>query len=108
MAVLDPKREYVKYRYYRDACIEQDEVFIKDLNILGRDIGKMLIVDNTLHAFAYQVYFIRKRNKKVDNGVLIKSYEGGKTDRALTFLLPMLISIKNAEDVRIALKASCI
>ncbi len=55
MAVLDPKREYVKYRFYRDSCLNADDTYIKDLNILGRDINKILIVDNTLHAFAYQV-----------------------------------------------------
>jgi len=40
----------------------------------------------------------------MDNGVLIKSYEGSKTDRALYHLLPALIKIKDVEDVRIALK----
>ena len=40
----------------------------------------------------------------MDNGVLIKSYEGGKTDQALLHLLPLLVSIKDAEDVRGALK----
>ncbi len=57
MAVLDPKRQFVPHRLYRDSCMEADEVFVKDLNILGRDIAKTLIVDNTLHAFAYQVRF---------------------------------------------------
>lgn len=58
MAVLDPKREYVKYRFYRDSCLNTGDTFVKDLNILGRDLKKILIVDNTLHAFAYQVFFI--------------------------------------------------
>lgn len=56
MAVLDPKRQYVKYRFYRDSCINTGDTFVKDLNILGRDMAKILIVDNTLHAFAYQVF----------------------------------------------------
>jgi len=40
----------------------------------------------------------------LDNGILIKSYEGDKTDRALPQLLEMLLSIKDVDDVRPALK----
>ncbi len=36
--------------------------------------------------------------------MLIKSYEGGKTDQALLHLLPALVKIKDADDVRTALK----
>jgi TFIIF-interacting CTD phosphatase-like protein len=45
----------IKYRLYRDSCINADDSYVKDLNILGRDLKQTLIVDNTLHAFAYQV-----------------------------------------------------
>ena len=55
MTILDPKRQCIEHRLYRDSCTEADDVYVKDLNILGRDIAKTLIVDNTLHAFAYQV-----------------------------------------------------
>ena len=63
MAVVDPKRQFIKHRFYRDSCLFAEETYIKDLNILGRDIGKILIVDNTLHAFAYQVFSKRHRNR---------------------------------------------
>ncbi len=55
MAVLDPKWEYVSHRFYRDSCTQADDIYVKDLNILGREAAKVLIVDNTLHVFAYQV-----------------------------------------------------
>ena len=55
MEVLDPKRQYVRYRLYRDSCTQADDIYVKDLNVLGRDMKKTLIVDNTLHVFAYQV-----------------------------------------------------
>ena len=53
--MVDPNRELIKHRLYRDSCILMKDTFIKDLNILGRDMKKTLIIDNTLHAFAYQV-----------------------------------------------------
>lgn len=55
MSVLDPGRRLVRHRLYRDSCTQADDVYVKDLNILGRDIEKILIIDNTLHVFAYQV-----------------------------------------------------
>ncbi len=36
--------------------------------------------------------------------MLIKSYEGGKVDQALVHLLPMLVGLKDAADVRMSLK----
>ena len=52
---LDPRKELIKYRLYRDACLNVGNFFIKDLNVLGRELSHTLIVDNTLYAFAYQV-----------------------------------------------------
>lgn len=66
---------------------------MKDLNILGRELSNTVIVDNTLHAFTYQI----------ENGILIKTYEGNKTDRALTNLAAFLLHIKDAKDLRTAL-----
>jgi CTD small phosphatase-like protein 2 len=52
--LLDPTKKLVKYRLYREACLRVENTFIKDLNVLGRDINKTIIVDNALHSFAYQ------------------------------------------------------
>ena len=56
MSVLDPGRRLVRHRLYRDSCTQADDVYVKDLNILGRDIEKIIIIDNTLHVLAYQVH----------------------------------------------------
>ncbi len=90
---IDPERKLIKYRRFRDSCNLARDCYVKDLNILGRDLNKTIIVDNTLSAFAYQV----------DNGVLIKSYFGDKQDTALIHLLPELLNMRHAEDVRLAL-----
>ena len=53
--LLDPQKVWVKSRLYRDSCLNVGSYYIKDLNILGRELTHTLIVDNTLYAFAYQV-----------------------------------------------------
>lgn len=54
--MLDPTKKLVKHRLYRDSCLQVENTFVKDLNVLGRDINKVVIVDNALHSFTYQVY----------------------------------------------------
>jgi len=56
-------------------------------------LSKTLIVDDTLPAFGYQI----------DNGILIKTYEG-KKDNALLHVLAVLMKIKDEPDLRLALK----
>lgn len=53
---IDPNRKYIEHRLYRESCMKMGETYIKDLNILGRDLKKTLIIDNNLHSFAYQVF----------------------------------------------------
>lgn len=102
---LDPEKKLIKHRMYRDSCRFIGGTYVKDLNVLERDMKKTLIVDNMLDAFAYHVIFFFDKLNKVTNGVLIKSFMGEKTDSALIHLLPELINLENAEDVRDALKS---
>ncbi len=54
--LLDPRRSLIKYIAHRDYCLWISGLYIKDLNILGRDLRQTIIVDNSFHSFCYQVY----------------------------------------------------
>lgn len=62
----------------------------------------MIIVDNSLHAFAFHVRC--ELNIQIENGILIKTFEGERDDKALKELLQTLLKLKDAKDVRVALK----
>lgn len=88
---LDPNREIIHYRFYRQHCIFMDGVYIKDLRIFAnRRIKDMIIVDNFVHSFAYQL----------DNGIPIISWVDYEDDKELHGLIYYLKKLVKVEDVR--------
>ena len=82
----------VSGRLYRDHTIKLGDGYIKDLSKLGRDLKKMLIVDNCADNFSLQP----------NNGLKIKDFEGDPEDNELEFLKEDLIEMiqKKPKDVR--------
>ncbi len=93
---LETNGKFFDYRLYRMHTIIIDNDFVKDLSKLGRDLSKIIIVDNM-----EQNYKLQK-----NNGITIRPFWGkDNEDSALIDLLDILLKIAEKNlDVRTGLK----
>ncbi|KAL0478212.1 CTD small phosphatase-like protein [Acrasis kona] len=88
---IDPKRKYLTHVLYRDSCLNLKGAYIKDLQVFGRDMKDVIILDNNPLTFTINP----------SNGVPILSWYGEqKEDDALTSVLAFFKKLSQAEDVR--------
>jgi Dullard-like phosphatase family protein len=86
---IDPNN-LLRARLYRDATISfEGENFVKDVGRLGRDLGRIVIVDNNPHAMLPQP----------DNAFPVISFYD-EDDNELDKVLETLLEIKDLQDVR--------
>ena len=97
---IEKKGQFFVCRLYRDySTMLNDNKCIKDLNNLGKNIEKIIIVDDFENNFSFQK----------ENGILIKPFMGTdfekKNDTVLIDLLSILLKIiKEFSDVRDGIK----
>lgn len=78
------------YHLFRTHCSVMANTFVKDLSLLGRDLAKTVIVDNTPSAYALQP----------DNAVPVDTWVGNPRDQRLIELIPVLEALSGVDDVR--------
>ena len=94
--LIDKNKIFFDKRLYRQHTIIKDNFVVKDLSKLGRDLSKIIILDNLP-----QNYELQK-----ENGIFIRNFYGDDNDDALKELIPILTNItKNPNnDIREELK----
>jgi len=78
------------YHLFRNHCSVRNNTFVKDLSLLGRDLAKTMIIDNTPSAYALQP----------DNAIPIETWLGDPSDKRLFELIPILEILSGVNDVR--------
>ena len=96
---IEKNRKYFDYNLYKEHCTLYGNKFVKDISKLGRDIKKIIIVDDDPNNFILNP----------ENGIQISPYLGDSTkdDTTLFELKKLLILFHRTggEDIRKAIKA---
>ena len=97
---IESKEKIFDYNFGREHCVLCDNILVKDISLIGRDLANIIIVDDNENSF--------RLNE--ENGIKISKFEGyqgnDKNDNALFELKKILILIykENYNDIRLALK----
>ena len=76
-------KNLIDYKLYREHTIEFNGNNVKDLSKLGRDLNKVIIIDNIEENYCFQP----------NNGLNIIDFEGDENDNDLQFLLEDLLEV---------------
>ena len=84
------KYRIISHRLFREHCVSNRGLYIKDLRKLGRDLKNMIIIDNNPISYAVNQ----------DNGIPILTWHYDKNDNELMKLVPILEFLSTVDDVR--------
>ncbi len=88
---IDPDNTLIDQRLYRESCVAQKQgVYIKDLRIFNVDLKDIILVDNAVYSFGYQL----------DNGIPIIPFRDDPTDDQLLKLIDYYPILAKARDSR--------
>lgn len=92
------KNGLIKHRLFRESCVfHEEQVYVKDLSRLGRDLKECIIIDNSPLSYLFHP----------SNAIGCTSWFGDKQDTELRDLLPVLKGkLLKVEDVRSMLDAN--
>jgi len=90
--VLDllDKSKVVKARLFREACVHHKGNYVKDLGRMGRDLNKIIIIDNSPASYMFNP----------ENAVPVESWFDNENDTELLELIPILEQMSKTQDVR--------
>ncbi|KAK4386525.1 Seipin-2 [Sesamum angolense] len=88
-------RRLISHRLYRDSCKEVDGRFVKDLSGIGRELNRVVIVDDNPNSYQFQP----------DNAIPIKPFTDDLGDEELKGLIQFFEGCEEVEDTRNAVKA---
>ena len=93
---IELKNKYFDYNFFREHSIICGNDFVKDISRIGRDMRKIIIVDNMRENFRLNL----------ENGIKIAPFNGNENDNILNELKKLIIMIykQGYEDLTIALK----
>jgi CTD small phosphatase-like protein 2 len=89
MDTIDPNKTLVTDRLYRQHCVEVQGGRVKDLNLCGRSLDRMVIIDNSPIAYCFQPR----------NAIPILSWFDDQKDDELLKLIPLLEKLATQETV---------
>ena len=76
-------KNLIDYKLYREHTYDYNGVNVKDLSKLGRDLKKIIIIDNIAENYIFQP----------NNGLNILNFEGDENDNELQYLLEDLLEV---------------
>jgi RNA polymerase II subunit A small phosphatase-like protein len=79
----------IQGRLFRESCTVYQNNYVKDLQLLGRDIKDVIIVDNSPASYMFQP----------ENAIGVSTFIDDINDRELYYCLPFLEAMLNVQDV---------